>query len=646
MDIIDIMLARAMTPQGKTEIYLNKANKAAAKAEAAESSAEAAVATVNAAAEDITAAQSAAEELLATAQEALETAQEAQINTLDTEDVDDEIKKMDVSVNLVEGQNANTYQVITTYPDNTLNTENATKMYKSTGQNEDGTMTQKAITNALNTKADTSALNSKADKTYVDQQIQNINISGGGTNIYNYITNLGVDAQGHIVIIDKDGNINVGEPMEREIIEALIRLGIYEPTNALGLDINYQDKTTIRIYEATGLEMGTDFDNYPMYGGRMRCNVADDGTINAFYGEEGYADDGSNGQVMVYQPKFYYQRLPLQTELTMKGKIVRHETILITTEKQSGFKLHPLFIDEDGEELDYVLLAAYEGSVINNTLCSISGQKPTSYMTVAEAEEYANTRGTGWHITNLASESALQMLEIVEFGNMNGQYSIEAGVSNITTKLDTNCASLTGSTAELGNATGHATSTINEIDGTITEYSAAGYRAISYRGMENPWGNIWRMIGGVNLYGDARNAGGEPYICLDYNYIPNQITADNYESLGFNIPNDSNWISAMGYGKEKFDWVLMPIECAKTANSQLPVGDCIWTKENLTETEIMVIGGSCGFLESNGPFSYGGDRNLQQSAMHNYNARLMYIPTKNNIYEANITKWNNMMEAD
>jgi hypothetical protein len=29
MDIIDIMLARAMTPQGKTEAYLTKAEKAA-----------------------------------------------------------------------------------------------------------------------------------------------------------------------------------------------------------------------------------------------------------------------------------------------------------------------------------------------------------------------------------------------------------------------------------------------------------------------------------------------------------------------------------------------------------------------------------------------------------------------------------------
>jgi hypothetical protein len=53
MDIIDIMLARAMTPQGQTDIYVNKANQAAAKAEQAKADASEAVATVEAAAETI-----------------------------------------------------------------------------------------------------------------------------------------------------------------------------------------------------------------------------------------------------------------------------------------------------------------------------------------------------------------------------------------------------------------------------------------------------------------------------------------------------------------------------------------------------------------------------------------------------------------
>ena len=46
MDIIDIMLARAMTPQGQTETYVSIANAAAAKAEKAKEDAETAIATV------------------------------------------------------------------------------------------------------------------------------------------------------------------------------------------------------------------------------------------------------------------------------------------------------------------------------------------------------------------------------------------------------------------------------------------------------------------------------------------------------------------------------------------------------------------------------------------------------------------------
>jgi hypothetical protein len=71
MDIIDIMLARAMTPQGKTEAYVAKANKAAQEAAKAKEDAQAAIATVTAAAEDIATTQAAATAALQDAQDAL-----------------------------------------------------------------------------------------------------------------------------------------------------------------------------------------------------------------------------------------------------------------------------------------------------------------------------------------------------------------------------------------------------------------------------------------------------------------------------------------------------------------------------------------------------------------------------------------------
>lgn len=613
MDIIDVMLAKAMTPQGKTEAYVAKANKAAQKAAKAEQDAAAAIATVEAAADEIAAAQSEATDLLADAREALETAQAAQINTLDTDDVDAEVKKMTVNTNIIDGNNAKTIQMITTYPDNTLNTQNITKLYKSAGNNEDGTMTQKAI------------------KAYVDNAAFNSSGSNNTTNVTFNVTDAG-----KIIVIGADGNIIASDISENELIALLLRAGTYTAADSIGIDIDYANKSFSRIQEATGLSSGTDFNQFIIYGGRMRCNVADDGTINAFYGDSEYREDGSNGQVMVYQPKFYYQRIPLSIESGTNGTIIRHESLILSSIPQSGFKLAPIFQDGN-EELDYVLFSAYEGAISNNKLCSIANNKPVSNITIAEAEAKAAARGTGWHITNMAAVSANQMLEIVEFGSMNGQQAIEAGICNINGVGNKNCASITGSTADLGNTTGHATQTINEISGNTTLETEAGKRAISYRGIENPWGNIWHMIGGMIIQGGNNTQGGKPYICTDFNYTPDTI-GSNYEDIGFNLSNTCSWISAMGYGKNKYDWIFLPIECT-SGNSSLPVGDNLWILSNVTGNRVLAIGGSYNLQEDVGPFYYAADRAISESSRHNYGARLMFIPTKNDIYTTNIAKW-------
>lgn len=654
MDIIDIMLARAMTPQGQTETYVSIANSAATKAEKAKEDAAEAIATINAAAEDIADTQSAAEKLLADAQEALETAQAAQINTLDTEDVDAEINKLDVSVNLVNGINVNKYQVITTYPDNTLHTEDATKMYKATGANEDGTMTQKAITDALATKADTSTV---ATKQYVNQQISNITITGGGGGN----TNLGTDNSGKIVIVGADGNIIAGTALEEEIIQALITMGGYTARDAVGIEIDYDNKTVRRTQEASGKTMGADFDSYIMYGGRMRCNVSDNGTINAFYGDNNYTEDGSNGQVMIYQPKFYYQRVPLEITANKVGKIITRDSIMVSYTPQSGFKLHPLFKDANGEELDYVLLSAYEGGLYdvsagtystttstgvdfnNDKMTSIAGTKPitgSSGLTFQRAEQLAKNRGTGWHIFTIEAESASQMLEVVEFGSLNGQEALGSGISSLAAG-ENNIAALSGATASLGNASGIAVSTTLEANGSTSITTDSNKSAISYRGLENPWGNVWQMLGGILIYGNVTSNGGVPYICKNFNYGYTAMTED-YESAGFSLPNNSGWISALGYGERKYDWLLMPA-AADNANSALPIGDNGWFDSNMNGLRMVVQGGGWSFEQSDGPFYYGCDKQPIDSTYKSYGARLLFIPTKNEIYTANIDKWEQEM---
>ena len=635
MDIIDVMLARAMTPQGQTETYVGIANAAAAKAEKAEQDAETAIATVEAAADEIAAAKEAADDLLEAAQDALETAQQAQINMLDLEDVDNEIKNLELNISTAETAGVNTINLVTTYPDDTQDSDTITKLYKLSGSNEDGTMTQKAITEALAGKLNTNALSGYATETYVTNAIANIPTgSGGSGNINGTIT---TDDAGRLVVVDENGNIAAGIVTQDELVTALLDANALIIKDAVGLDMDYANRTFTRIQQATGLSMGSNFNKFVMYGGRTKCNVADDGTINAFYGDNNYTEDGSNGQVMIYQPKFYYRRVPHLVEDLTKGKVIRHESLMLTATPQVGFKLAPIFTGD----LDYILLPAYDGSLINDKLSSIAGATPLNNITIEQAEAYATARGTGWHIMNLAAESANQMLEIVEFGMMNGQTALEAGITSAMGNGQP-VLYITGSTAALGNGTGHAASSQALINGVSSTQTDVGKRAICYRGLENPWGHLWQMIGGVNIKGTGQSNGGTAYICTDFNYTPTQV-GDNYEEVGYALPTTYKWLNAMGYGNDKYDWVFLPIECSQNANSLLPIGDSIWATNGLNGVNILASGGSYGYTDECGMFYYAADRAVNESARVNYGAKLLFIPTKNATYTANIAKWNTYM---
>ena len=420
------------------------------------------------------------------------------------------------------------------------------KLYNSTGQNVDGGVTQRLFTN------ETQEINIKVDE--IDARLSDLSMF-------------------------------VGYPTT--------------PSGVLGLYADFENKVFTRFGDAGGKTAGADFDGYRAYQ-RRRCNLADNGTVNAYYGDEGYIEDGSNGQVMVEQNKFYYKVVPLKLEKQLDGigYHLRKALYMISDNYAEGFKPHPRFVLPNGREIDKVYLSAFEGSGYDvsalqyilddsqildfNTdkFCSIANAKPasglTQNLTKANIQKLCTNRGNGWMSDDIKTESMNQLLMIIELGTFNTQEAIGRGVCDLPSDTG-NESVLTGQTSSLGNSTGMASG----INGKVS---------VTYRGYENPWGNMLKAVNGINIYGNGSQKGGMPYICTDFNY-QEIVNSENYVNAGFTISNANGYISAFGYSP-RCDWIFMPSE--SLGNSSLPVGDYAAVNSSLNGFRAALVGGDWG----------------------------------------------------
>lgn len=514
-----------------------------------------------------------------------------------------------------------------------------------------------AISNATKTRSDLNAVISSAQSAQSSlsgviaqastAQTNLQNATNSATNVFNQLTAENISAKANLDALRSE-DFNAQEILSG-VTDIRAYLGMIETEDVLGITMDYKNKTCTRIAGAKNLTAGADFDKFSMYGGRKRCNVSDGGTINAYYGDEGYTEDGSNGQVMVYQPKFYYLVCPLEYDRqeTGYGYHLRKANYYISETQRAGFKLHPAFYDKNGNEVDYILMSAYEGCIYDTSanaylkndervmdaskdkFSSIAGARPATgvsqNLTRPNIEQMAKNRGEGWHSFGIKTASMEQLLMIVEMGMMNLQTAIGQGVVNLpwTTGSDTTSsyAGATGSTASLGNGTGRATETTTYEGGVATKNTADGKTSICYRGVENFWGNIWKFAYGINFYCEV----GKPflgYVCKDFNYAESKKT-DNYENIGFALPSENGYVSAMGYST-KYDWLFLPSEVK--GNSSLPVGDYYYQNNTWDGYRIARLGGSWSYGSYAGGFDWMLDSGVGTRS-RDIGGRLVYVPT-------------------
>ena len=361
-------------------------------------------------------------------------------------------------------------------------------------------------------------------------------------------------------------------------------------------EVNFQTKASSIVDGAIA--------NVTTYTKMGRCNVADDGTILAWYGDSNYAEDGSNGQVMVYVPKFYYKTTPI----TLDGaKIRKGRWSVSDIQIDNTWKLHPAFIGRSGNEIDYFLYSAFDGfgedangnysrsyNTTSYKLASVGGNttKPCENITRATLRTMAANRGAGWYNVGIKQIMAIMMLFAVEYG-VNGQAAVGNGAVN-----GYNTAHNTGIT--VGNTTVG--------DKTSMDLPMA------YRGIEDLWGSISLLIDGIT------NNDAEIYICPDFNFVENTQAMQTYTKVtGFVMPRDGwRYVYAFGYDST-FDWLFIHTETTSNENNTA-VGDMVNSGAGTRTCALDGIGRTGA-----GPFAF---YFVEQPTNLNsgIGGRLMYVP--------------------
>jgi len=138
----------------------------------------------------------------------------------------------------------------------------------------------------------------------------------------------------------------------------------------------------------------------------------------------------------------------------------------------------------------------------------------------------AAERGTGFRQLDYYLHSAVQLLYLVEYADFNSQTMIGGGRSNLTGGGWTadSYIGLTGLSIPDGNGTNSVMSgTLYDIDGTgyATDY-------MTYRGIENLFGNVWKMVDGITWDGTwTGSAAAQPvYVTNNSTYFADQVSTN------------------------------------------------------------------------------------------------------------------------
>ena len=288
-----------------------------------------------------------------------------------------------------------------------------------------------------------------------------------------------------------------------------------DPNGLVNVDI------TTNPAPAVGTGAGSSpFDSYLPWSGMDEYNIINN-AVSYKKGQSGFSR--SSYDTVVFIPEYYFR--------IIDDAANKKRYFYIADKAKSGFTKHP----GSGK---------YVGRY--NTISghySKTGAAPLVNLTRASARSGARGKGSKWSEYDFASWCAVWLLYLVEFSDWDSQSKIGRGY------VDGNSSAISsGGTDSMIYHTGRAAGT-------------NGKTAVQYRHIENPYGNVFEFIDGINF------SDGTVYVCLNPASYADD-TATNYTNIGSKIQSDG-YITAIGVAAA-MPWAFFPTGVGGSETTYIP----------------------------------------------------------------------------
>lgn len=316
---------------------------------------------------------------------------------------------------------------------------------------------------------------------------------------------------------------------------------------------------------------------------KMRgCTLADDGTVNHYFNDDWTANedgstikkDGSDGMVMIEIPEFYLRLLSsgegyMISEYPLNG---------YTRVAKTYISAYEATVDRSTSTLKLASVAnttaSFRGGNNNSSLDDTDKTQlgmPLTNTSRSAFRTYARNRYSSsysispyaWNMYDMFTHNILWILYTIEYASTNSQLAVnnkldsngfkQGGLGNGVTTVDGSAWNSfnsyypivpCGTSDSLGNGSGEVSYSLPSSFGT----ESVKVTVPRYRGIENPFGHIWKNADGAifDIKTDADGGTSTIYYCTDPKYYADSVNS-NYSNLG-QLPRANGYVSKVVNG--------------------------------------------------------------------------------------------------